>query len=138
MKKLLIIGGILALLAVGAILVLNNRSVSDNLYEISLTQINKNIQTGAVVIDVRTPQEYETEHANNAINLPLDEIQNGKLPEVAKESFVYLYCRSGNRASQAKALLEQAGFEKVINIGGLNQWIVIGGQTSKNCPASSC
>lgn len=138
MKKLLLLGEMVILLIVGLLLVFNNRSVPDNLYEISLTQINKNTQTGAAVIDVRTTQEYTAEHAKNAINLPLGEIQNGKLPEISKDAFIYVYCRNGNRADQAKTLLEQAGFEKVINIGRLDQWIAIGGQTSKNCQAISC
>ncbi len=71
------------------------------------------------LIDVRTPQEYTAEHIEKAINLPINDIQKGSLPQVAKDTSIELYCRTGHRASIVKTILEQNGFTTVKNIGGL-------------------
>jgi phage shock protein E len=72
------------------------------------------------LIDVRTPQEFATQHAEGAENIPLQYIANGVLPDYNKDEELTLYCRSGGRSEQAKQLLEQAGFTRVTNTGGLS------------------
>lgn len=72
-----------------------------------------------LLIDVRTPEEFSREHAEGAINLPLDEIQNGILPDVNKDEVIKLYCRSGGRASVAENILRKNGFINLDNLGGL-------------------
>lgn len=99
-----------------------------NPYEVSLAQIDKNTQSGSPLIDVRTPEEYAAQHAKGAINLPLVDIQNGKMPNVAKDKIVYVYCHSGARAAQAKTRLEKDGYQHVISLGGIGNWIALGGQ----------
>ncbi|MDT8319368.1 MAG: rhodanese-like domain-containing protein [Xanthomonadales bacterium] len=73
-------------------------------------------------IDVRTPAEYRAGHVAGAINIPLDEIGE-RIDEVnrEKDSPVYLYCRTGNRSAQAKAILENMGYTRVDNFGGLDE-----------------
>lgn len=75
-----------------------------------------------VIIDVREPEEYATDHVAIARNVPLSELMNdptGALQGVAKDADIILYCNSGNRASLAAAVLHNAGFTHVTN--GINQ-----------------
>jgi phage shock protein E len=71
----------------------------------------------AVVIDVRTPQEYAEGHVPGALNIDIasptfaDEI--AALP--ADETYV-VYCRSGNRSAQAATIMAEAGFTDVYNV----------------------
>ena len=75
-----------------------------------------------VVIDVRTPQEYQGGHVEGALNLPHDSIaQDIAKTKVAKDDHVILYCKSGRRADVALGTLKGLGFSNVENYGGLEQ-----------------
>ncbi len=74
-----------------------------------------------VWIDVRTVEEYSDNHIDGDLSIPLATIN----VEVFAASYdmgdeINLYCRSGNRAGQAKAILEAAGFTNVNNMGGID------------------
>ena len=85
----------------------------------------------ALLIDVREPDEFAVGHAENAKNIPLGDIEAGKLTEATKTVKVYVYCRSGKRAGVAKTALEKQGYTNVENLGGLSDWREIGGRTAK-------
>ena len=74
----------------------------------------------AIVIDVRTPDEWLSGHLENAQNIEWQDILNIK-ESVNKDEEIYLYCRSGNRSGKATRILTDAGFVNVINAGSLNQ-----------------
>lgn len=74
---------------------------------------------GALLLDVRTPQEYREGHVPGSINLPLQEIEGAGRVIPDKETPVFLYCRSGARSGEATRFLEQMGYSKVKNIGGI-------------------
>ncbi|MEX2549360.1 MAG: rhodanese-like domain-containing protein [Nitriliruptoraceae bacterium] len=72
------------------------------------------------VIDVRTPQEFDQGHLDGAELLDIYEA--GFRDDVAgldRDASYVLYCRSGNRSSQAAALMEDLGFAEVYDAGGL-------------------
>jgi len=72
-----------------------------------------------VIVDVRSPWEYEMEHIPGAKNIPLEEI-SFKLDEFRTFNHpVVLYCRSGNRSGMAVSILKQNGVAEVYNGGGL-------------------
>ncbi|MDP5131021.1 MAG: rhodanese-like domain-containing protein [Paraglaciecola sp.] len=76
----------------------------------------------AFIIDVRTQAEWQEGHLVQARLIPWQEI----VEEVAslkldKNQPIALFCRSGNRASKAMALLNEAGYSKVRNLGSLEQ-----------------
>ena len=72
-----------------------------------------------VVVDVRDTWEYEEEHVNNAVNIPLTEIP-ARIDEFRKlHGPVIFYCRSGNRSGAAVHLLKLAGITDVYNGGGI-------------------
>ena len=85
----------------------------------------------ALLIDVREPDEFAVGHAENAKNIPLGDIEAGKLTEATKTVKIYVYCRSGKRAGVAKTALEKQGYTNVENLGGLSDWREIGGRTAK-------
>ena len=85
----------------------------------------------ALLIDVREPDEFAEGHAENAKNIPLGDIEAGKLTEANKTVKIYVYCRSGKRAGVAKTALEKQGYTNVENLGGLSDWREIGGRTAK-------
>jgi len=84
------------------------------------TKNKKTIQmttTKDIIVDVRSPEEWEFDgHANCSVNFPLDEIQE-RVEELKKYEHITLVCRSGNRASVAKRILESAGIKNVENLG---------------------
>lgn len=73
-----------------------------------------------VWIDVRGTEEFAADHIDGDVNIPLAELDAATLAiQYGKDAEIALYCRSGNRAGQAKALLEAAGFTQVSNAGGI-------------------
>ena len=89
--------------------------------------IQSKIKDGAQLLDVRTVEEFDSGHFAGAINLDVEDIIAGKLPDAAKDAQLYVYCRSGNRSAQAVSLLKQAGFTNITNLGGLADVESIGG-----------
>ena len=86
--------------------------------------INQGVQeyknaVGAVLLDVRTPQEYREGHIPGSQNMPLQQLD--KVEEVTenKDTVLYVYCRSGARSRQAVSLLQAMGYTNVHNIGGI-------------------
>jgi rhodanese-related sulfurtransferase len=81
---------------------------------------NENLATlvndGAFLVDVRSPGEFADGNVKGSVNIPLDQVQNQLAKFKDKESIV-VFCRSGNRSSQAKSILEQNGFTNVTNGG---------------------
>jgi phage shock protein E len=83
----------------------------------------KLIASGALVLDVRTPDEYTDGHIGGAINLPVDTVSD-RLSQVAsltksdKSKPIVVYCAAGQRAAGAKRTLEAAGYTNVVNGGG--------------------
>ena len=69
------------------------------------------IERGALIIDVRTPQEFAQGHVKDSINIPLSELNNRILEIRKKEKPVITCCRSGARAVSATANLKGAGIE---------------------------
>lgn len=70
----------------------------------------------AFLVDVRSPNEFAQGNVKGSVNIPLDQVQNQLSKFKGKENIV-VFCRSGNRSGQAKAILEQSGFSNVINGG---------------------
>ena len=74
---------------------------------------------GAVLLDVRTPQEYSEGHIPESINVPLQTIDKVRSVVENKDTVLYVYCYSGARSRQATAMLQHMGYTNVQNIGGI-------------------
>ena len=79
------------------------------------------IDDGALLIDVRSRQEYEAGHLDNSINVEHDKVE--ELAETIgedKDREVVVYCRSGKRAEEAREALKSYGYENIHNGIGYN------------------
>ena len=96
---------------------------------ITIDEVKERLNAGEKInlVDVREP--YENADFNiGGVLVPLGKIQTMQVDDLEdlKEEEVVCYCRSGNRSGQAKTILEQNGFKKVINGGTweeVNQFI---------------
>ncbi len=80
------------------------------------SKLSNAIKTGAYLIDVRTPAEFLEGSVKGAVNIPLDKLPH-HLGRIKDKTNIVVFCRSGNRSRQAKNILEQNGFQDVINGG---------------------
>ncbi len=78
------------------------------------------IDEGAYLVDVRNPGEFAEGHVKGSVNIPLDRIQN-ELAKFKNKKNIIVFCRSGNRSSQAKSILEANGVKNVTNGGTWQQ-----------------
>ncbi len=78
------------------------------------------VESGALLVDVRTPNEFAQGHLDHAINIPLDTVDTG-FKDIAKDRSIVVYCRSGNRSGIAMQSLIKQGFINVHNGGGLSE-----------------
>ena len=69
------------------------------------------------ILDVRKPSEYETEHVENAVNFPLDYI-NENMDEVDRDTEYHVHCLGGYRSMIAASILKSRGYHNVIDIAG--------------------
>lgn len=83
-------------------------------------KIQKALDSGALVIDVRSPQEYANGHFSTAINIPHDRIKQ-RLGELGKDKNrpLVLYCYAGSRSAVAEQILRANGFISIVNARNL-------------------
>ena len=81
----------------------------------------KNV-SNAILLDVRTPQEFCRGHIPGSKNVPLHAI--GKIARIAENKDVplFVYCHSGVRSALAIGMLEHMGYSMAVNIGGINAY----------------
>jgi rhodanese-related sulfurtransferase len=80
------------------------------------------VSQGAVLLDVRTPEECAAGKLPKSHNIPLHELPNRlrELPD--KQCPIVVYCRSGGRSAQAAQLLQRAGYRQVFDLGAMTNW----------------
>ncbi|HBO84993.1 MAG: hypothetical protein A2073_03480 [Deltaproteobacteria bacterium GWC2_42_11] len=80
-----------------------------------------------LIIDVRTPAEFNKGYISGAINIPVDKIAGMK--DFPYKSKVVLYCTTGVRSFRAKKLLAKKGITDILDLeGGINAWVKNGGE----------
>jgi rhodanese-related sulfurtransferase len=84
-------------------------------------QARKLVASGAMLLDVRTPEEFAAGHIEGATNIPVQEL-GARLAEVPKHQPVVVYCASGGRSARAAAMLRQAGVGQVHDLGAMHHW----------------
>ena len=80
-------------------------------------------ESGYIILDVRTPEEFADKHIPGAINIPNETIGAEEIPELPdKDQLILVYCRSGNRSKQASEKLVALGYTGIVEFGGINDW----------------
>lgn len=98
--------------------------------DLNVTQFQKklNSDNSAILLDVRTPEEYKNGHLQNATAINFfDADFKEKVNKLDKTKPVYVYCAAGGRSAKALKVLKESGFKAAYNmLGGLNSWQAAG------------
>jgi phage shock protein E len=80
------------------------------------------VAAGAVLLDVRTPEEFRQGHPEQALNIPVQELPQ-RLSEVgAPGTKVVVYCASGGRSAMAAQMLRGGGYPDVFDLKSVSYW----------------
>ncbi len=77
---------------------------------------------GAILLDVRTPGEYQEGHIPGSKNIPLQSIDKVENLVQYKDTPIFVHCLSGGKSRQAVSRLQQLGYSNVKNIGGISAY----------------
>jgi rhodanese-related sulfurtransferase len=126
MKRFLLILFVLTIILTGCVNVdtKNNDPEETTYKKISAEDAKKIIDSeDVIVLDVRTPEEFNEGHIENAVLLPVSDIKD-KAGEVLtdKDAKILVYCRSGNRSATAAKELIEMGYTDVYDFGGIMSW----------------
>lgn len=123
-----IVLGLLVVLIAAAVVLLQNRqndaadSSTTLPREVSVQQAKELVDSGALLLDVREPSEWNELHVPGATLIPLGELA-GRVSEVPQDQQVVVLCRSGNRSQQGRDILLNAGYKNVTSVsGGILDW----------------
>ena len=118
---LLIVG-----LIVGAMLVLKRLGL------VSAEAARTYLKQGALVVDVRSAQEFQAGHLSNVVNIPLSELPSALPRRVTdKNRVLLLHCLSGTRSGLARRALKSMGYANVFNLGSYGRAESILSRTSE-------
>lgn len=87
----------------------------DHMRSISPEQFAAEFSTKSMVVDARKPGEFEAEHIENAVNIPLDHV-NARLSEIPTSDDFYLHCAGGYRSVIMGSILKARGYHNLINV----------------------
>ena len=107
---------------------------TDSIHSISPSSFANKLNAKSIVVDVRKPSEYEAEHVENAINIPLDTI-NENFQSIPKGDDFFLHCAGGYRSVIMASILKSRGIHNLINIEKGMSGIK---QTSVSCTKFVC
>lgn len=80
-------------------------------------------ESGYIILDVRTEEEYEEKHIPGAICIPNEMIGTEEIEALPdKNQLIMVYCRSGNRSKKAAEKLVKLGYTNIVEFGGINDW----------------
>ena len=78
------------------------------------------VAAGAVLVDVRSPDEYAEKHVDGAVNVPADQIASHDFG--GKDKALVLYCSAGHRSARAADQLRASGYTHVYLLGAMSAW----------------
>lgn len=115
-----------ALVVVGLTAILPSRGQADAVVslplDVSIDEASVLRDQGALMLDVRTQEEWDEVHIPGAVLIPLDQLA-ARLDEIPQYMEIVVYCRSGNRSLTGRDILLRGGFQDVTSMsGGINAW----------------
>lgn len=78
------------------------------------------MKNGALLVDVRSPEEFQDKHVDGAVNVPLEQV--GTHDFGGKDKAIVLYCRAGHRSEKAAEQLSSQGYTNVHLLGAMSAW----------------
>ena len=121
----------LAPVAVAALLLAGCSSSSDAITDVDVAEAQQIVEQGdAVVLDVRTPQEFAAGHLPGAINIDVESSDfTDRVADLVESTETLVYCRTGNRSGVATDEMADLGFSNMSDLqGGIEAWTADGGQ----------
>lgn len=103
----------------------NSNTENNNYRHVDMEEATKIMEKEKdyMILDVRTPEEYEEGHIPHAINIPNETIHTEDIPKLPdKNQLILVYCRSGNRSRQAAGKLSKLGYTNIVEFGGIIDW----------------
>ncbi|MBQ2937535.1 MAG: rhodanese-like domain-containing protein [Clostridia bacterium] len=89
----------------------------DNNKDITKEDLDSYIKQGAIIIDVRSPQEYREGHVDGAISIPDYQIKKEIEKKIQyKDELIVVYCTTGHRSQKTQQMLENMGYTNVYNV----------------------
>ena len=93
-----------------------------NARRLTIEEAKPLLDGGAVLIDVRAPEEYRSGHIPGAVSVPLERIGGIRALYPDRETVLLTYCHSGVRSRRACKTLSDLGFRNVFDLGGILSW----------------
>lgn len=122
-KLILILLAVMLLTACGNTKENNQEAVYMNITAEEAKQI-MDTETGYIILDVRTQEEYDESHIPGAIVIPNTEIETRAEQELTdKGQLILVYCRSGRRSKLAAEILVALGYTNIKEFGGIIDWL---------------
>jgi rhodanese-related sulfurtransferase len=116
---------LLAVIIPGAFWIRSINSTISSL-DISVQDAHELVSEGALLLDVRTQEEWDEGHVSEAVLIPLSELDD-RIDEVPNGGQIIVMCNSGNRSLEGRDILLDAGFEDVVSMkGGIKEWVKAG------------
>jgi phage shock protein E len=113
------LNGIILLLAAAAFVAVSALATAAELPE---ADARKHLKGGAVVVDVRTAEEFKARHVAGVTNIPLAELKQSVSGVVTNKSqVILLHCKSGRRSGIAEGELRAMGYTNAFNIGSFER-----------------
>lgn len=103
---------------------------------VAVTELAETLPEGAVLLDVREPDEWAAGHAPEARHLPMSELA-GRLDELPGDADVYVVCRSGGRSARVAAYLNANGWDATNVAGGMQSWAAAGRPVVSELPGAA-
>lgn len=90
-------------------------SLLGKLFGMKSVDFKQLVKDGAMIVDVRTPGEFQGGHIKGSVNIPLQSLQ-GSLGKIPKNKTVITCCASGMRSASAKSVLKSAGYAECTTV----------------------
>ena len=95
--------------------------------QISFADVKADVEKGAKFYDVRSEDEFNAGNFGITESYPIAELEAGILPDLPKDTKIYVHCLKGIRSAKAVEILREAGFSQVYDLGGIEEVEAIGG-----------
>ena len=107
---------------IGIVVVLISLSCTQK-KEMHITEISQKDINSGIILDVRTPEEYEEGHLENAVNINwYDPDFKEQAAQLDSKKTLFVYCKKGGRSTKAAAVLDSLGYKTTNLLGGYDAW----------------